>query len=609
MKKILLSTLFLGLTCYVLAQTPIPNGGMETWTNVGSNNEEPTEWNSLITGSLCGLCGFGAQQVCFRESGAANIHSGTYSAKIQTKTAVGNTINGVMTLGRVFAPSTTPSQGYNATVTTDPNFSEAIVSQPDSLVFWAKYVPVDGTDSARVSVYVHDAYNLRDPQDAASVSHVRSSAVKNFRTGGNWVRISMPFTIVNSAVASQYILVSFTSSKTPGVGSNGTTLYIDDVELIYRFNNSIAPAASQNISINTPGSTLTVTESQTAVSRNWKYASQSGGPYTSFGPTATASTFQPIFSLPGTYYVVCESVNANSETAISNEVIVVVGNGTVLSTTTASGSPYLLSANAQILSNVDFTANAVFSAGNVFTAQLSDANGSFANPVTIGTLNGTSVGTINTQIPNYLPNGTGYRVRVVSSNPSLTGTDNGTNLTVIQFENSISPMDTQYVQDGVNGNTLTVAATHSSTQEWYHRPNIFAPYVVFSPAETGVNYTPNFSGTTVQFVQCRSVNTWNDTVTSADVVIFISPNTGTNALETAEIRSYWSGEELVLDMTRSDLSTKAQLQILDVNGRMLLSKSIPDKNLYRFETELSAGVYIIQIIDSGKRFSAQTIKQ
>jgi hypothetical protein len=80
-------------------------------------------------------------------------------------------------------------------------------------------------------------------------------------------------------------------------------------------------------------------------------------------------------------------------------------------------------------------------------------------------------------------------------------------------------------------------------------------------------------------------------------------------MDNAEIRSYWSANELVVDMTRSDLSSEAILQILDINGRMLLSKSIADKNLYRFETELAAGVYIIQIIDSGKRFSAQTIKQ
>lgn len=607
MKKLLLIA-FMG-SCFMplFGQTPVPNGGMETWTNVGQTSEEPTEWNSLLTGSLCGLCGFGAQQVCFRESAAANVHSGTYSARIQTKTALGNTINGVMTLGKVNAPSTTPSQGYNATVTTDPLFSEMIVSQPDSLVFWAKYVPSDATDSARVSAYVHDAYNLRDPQDAASVSHVRASSVRNFRTGTNWLRISLPFNTVNSAVSAQYIIISFTSSKTPGTGTNGTTLYIDDVELVYRFYNSIAPATTQNISINTLGNTLTVTESQVAVSRNWKYATQSGGPYTSFGPTATATTFQPIFALPGTYYVVCESVNQNGETAVSNEVIVVVGNGTVLSTTTASGSPFLLSANAQVNSNVDFTANAVFSAGNVFTAQLSDGNGSFANPVAIGTLNGTSVGTIPAQIPNYLPNGTGYRVRVVSSNPPLTGTDNGVDLSVIQFVNSVSPADTQFLAYGVNGNTLTVNATHNSSQEWYHRPNLFAPFAVFSPAQTGATYTPNFTTGSIEYIQCRSVNVWNDTVISNEVVVLLSP-TSIKEEKLASVQAYFSTGDLFIDLSQVSLESEAEISLFDLRGQLLKREIMGTAALHRIPVDLPAAVYIVRLAMGDKLISFKLMK-
>src|SRR5689334_2143512 len=122
MKKLLLviTTLFSAVS---FAQTPIPNGTMEAWQNVGSATEEPTEWNSLMTGNLCGLCSFGAQQLCYRESAVANVHSGTYSAKIITKVILGNPANGVMTLGQVVAPNTTPSNGYNQTIQANANFS------------------------------------------------------------------------------------------------------------------------------------------------------------------------------------------------------------------------------------------------------------------------------------------------------------------------------------------------------------------------------------------------------------------------------------------------------------------------------------------------------
>lgn len=80
--------------------------------------------------------------------------------------------------------------------------------------------------------------------------------------------------------------------------------------------------------------------------------------------------------------------------------------------------------------NVSFTTNGSANAGNIFTAQLSNASGSFASPVSIGTLTSTTAGTIACVIPSGTASGTGYRIRVVSSNPAVTGSDNGANLTI-----------------------------------------------------------------------------------------------------------------------------------------------------------------------------------
>ena len=77
-----------------------------------------------------------------------------------------------------------------------------------------------------------------------------------------------------------------------------------------------------------------------------------------------------------------------------------------------------------------FNSGTFLQAGNIFRAQLSDANGSFANPVNIGQVSSTQSGTINATIPTNTPPGTGYRIRVVSTNPGLTGTDNGFNITI-----------------------------------------------------------------------------------------------------------------------------------------------------------------------------------
>lgn len=81
--------------------------------------------------------------------------------------------------------------------------------------------------------------------------------------------------------------------------------------------------------------------------------------------------------------------------------------------------------------NVSYNSTAPILAGNIFTAQLSDPSGNFASPVSIGTLVGNAMaGTIACTIPCNTPNGTGYRIRVVSTNPVLIGSDNGANITI-----------------------------------------------------------------------------------------------------------------------------------------------------------------------------------
>lgn len=79
---------------------------------------------------------------------------------------------------------------------------------------------------------------------------------------------------------------------------------------------------------------------------------------------------------------------------------------------------------------INYTVNCTFPTGNIFTAQLSDAAGSFASPVPIGTVTSTGSGSISANIGSSVA-GTGYRIRVISSNPvGVTSPANGTNLTI-----------------------------------------------------------------------------------------------------------------------------------------------------------------------------------
>ena len=130
------------------------------------------------------------------------------------------------------------------------------------------------------------------------------------------------------------------------------------------------------------------------------------------------------------------------------------------SITTSTINPTVYCAGDNI--SVNFTSTGTFNAGNVYTLQMSDASGSFASPVVIGTLNSTAnSGTISGTIPGGTSPGTGYRFRVVSSNPATIGSDNGQNITI---NGTINPTVSISATPGTvicTGDNVTFTATPS----------------------------------------------------------------------------------------------------------------------------------------------------
>ncbi len=121
-------------------------------------------------------------------------------------------------------------------------------------------------------------------------------------------------------------------------------------------------------------------------------------------------------------------VNFNPVTAILNNGLIIITGGPVNTITTGTITPTTFCAGDAL--TVNFTKTGTFNPGNVFTAQLSDENGSFSNPVNIGSITDTAAAPISATIPLGAVSGTNYRIRVVSSSPAVTGFDNGTGLTI-----------------------------------------------------------------------------------------------------------------------------------------------------------------------------------
>jgi hypothetical protein len=107
-----------------------------------------------------------------------------------------------------------------------------------------------------------------------------------------------------------------------------------------------------------------------------------------------------------------------------------------------------------------------------FTAQLSDVNGSFASPVSIGFATSTSSGTINVTIPYNTATGNKYRIRVISVSPAQIGVDNAKDLTIIDNTGNKSALyidyQNQWSKQWFNDNSGNIATYKVQDGDLYY---------------------------------------------------------------------------------------------------------------------------------------------
>ncbi len=173
---------------------------------------------------------------------------------------------------------------------------------------------------------------------------------------------------------------------------------------------------------------------------------------------------------------------SNRNAILSNGRISVPAN--YITTNTIAGNSFCAGGTV----SVPFTAGGSYLTGNIFTAQLSDANGNFSNPTNIGT---GSQSPILASIPSSAV-GSGYRIRVISSTPSIIGTDNGSNLTIT------TTLITLTTTGGTNcgPGTVTLSATGTpagGSYRWYTAATGGTP---ITGATSATYTTPSLTATT-----------------------------------------------------------------------------------------------------------------
>jgi hypothetical protein len=110
--------------------------------------------------------------------------------------------------------------------------------------------------------------------------------------------------------------------------------------------------------------------------------------------------------------------------------------------------------------------NNYFNSNNIFTLQLSDATGSFSNPVNIGSVTSNTSGTIHGIIPVASTQGTSYHMRIVASAPGDTSLNNTPNIKVYNYPTGHSAGSNGPVCLGNIINLNSTTSTSGVTYAW-----------------------------------------------------------------------------------------------------------------------------------------------
>ena len=225
----------------------LPNGGFEgQWVN-----NEPAAWHSFAsaTGDYANFVKGNTQQ--FVASNDVRPGSeGTQSILLSSNILFGVKANGNCTNGQINAGSMTADNpaNYNFSDPKNAGFNTPFQGRPDSIAFWAKYLPADKNpnnevNKARMSTIITTNARYQDPEhpDSVYTDMKIAAAVMNYSATADmgWQRISVPFAYYPNNLDKQpaYILTTFTTNHVPGGGSSEKgkldSVYIDDVELIY----------------------------------------------------------------------------------------------------------------------------------------------------------------------------------------------------------------------------------------------------------------------------------------------------------------------------------------------------------------------------------------
>lgn len=213
----------------------IKNSGFENF----KSNGEPFAWHGFksASGSLAGSAPGKLEK-------SEDRHSGDYSAMITSGKVFGVIGNGTMTTGRLNAGSMSATNTANHSEMTmsdspvdtngDPYYT-LMHGRPDAIKFWMKFTQGTAQSTykyATMSAIITDGTYYQDPEDKTYTNKLATAKNNEIEVCG-WTEFTVPFNYLDETITGQALLVTFSTNATPGKGSDGDKVWVDDIALVY----------------------------------------------------------------------------------------------------------------------------------------------------------------------------------------------------------------------------------------------------------------------------------------------------------------------------------------------------------------------------------------
>lgn len=220
--------------------TQILNSDFEDFHKV-NNKIEPDYWHSFATaqGLFASLTNQDLEQVDDTWTGS----QGKSSVAIRSTSVLGFVANATLTTGRMNAGAMQAEDLQNHAFTEVSESTDAagfpfyakFTERPTAISVWLKFTPQKGTPQASLSAVITNGSRYQEPNDKdytdVIVGEAKNTAID---ASNDWQHLVIPFSYDEfNGGNPQAIMVTLSTNATPGAGSKGDELLIDDLELIY----------------------------------------------------------------------------------------------------------------------------------------------------------------------------------------------------------------------------------------------------------------------------------------------------------------------------------------------------------------------------------------